>query len=37
MQDKMFDDTNGSPPGPAGQQDELWGLAKVSGLSGADS
>ena len=33
MPDKMFDKTNGNPPGPSGQQDELWGLAKASGVS----
>ena len=25
--------TNGNPPGPSGQQDELWGLARASGVS----
>ena len=33
MPDKMFHKTNGNPPGPSGQPDELWGLAKASGVS----
>ena len=33
MPDKMFDKTIGNPPGPSGQPDDLWGLAKASGVS----
>ena len=33
MLDKMFHKTNGNPSEPSGRQDELWGLAKASGVS----